>query len=400
MKTLPRLLIFVFPLATFFTILSFTVPQSVNSLEAVTVSIAFFFVGFGFQQILHGKIIKTPRFRAVFSAIVFLATVPLLNLISFGEEVSGILLFIQGFLIQWNPKDLRPFYAAIGLSPLLALLVVTLSPAVEKSALNQITVHESVELDQSFRFTEESQVGALPKHRLFKNGHEKFNSDTEQVYGQCLVALPLQFDRVIRGGPKHIVIFGGADGLAARSALIFSSVKKITIIDTDKNLFNKARTESKFRIYNLDSLNNKRTDFNLGDPLDYVFQKNDEAVDIAIVDFPRTKTITDARLFSAEFLYKLKDKLSENGTIVIPVPKPLVRTVRNIANQLDLSVAAVKSKGSSDVILILVKTLEALGQPLADLLKWQRALPCEQLTVPEPQQGKTLSLSVLYDSEH
>jgi spermidine synthase len=69
--------------------------------------------------------------------------------------------------------------------------------------------------------------------RLFLNSHLQFSSRDEYRYHEALVHPGL----AAVAAPRHVLILGGGDGLAAREILKYPQVESVTLVDLDQDFF-------------------------------------------------------------------------------------------------------------------------------------------------------------------
>jgi len=190
---------------------------------------------------------------------------------------------------------------------------------------------------------------------FYINGNLQFSSIDEYIYHELLVHIPAQLVE----NPKRILILGGGDGLAAREALKYTSVKEVQLVDIDPDIINLAKNNDILSNLNNHSLSDARihstipkikdegykidvkkqserpSQFN--NTTEYSIAKIDvftidadkfldsvpkEKFDVIIIDFPDPNMIELAKLYSIEMLEKLHDFLSPNGFMSIQSSSP------------------------------------------------------------------------------
>jgi spermidine synthase len=155
--------------------------------------------------------------------------------------------------------------------------------------------------------------------RLYLNGNLQFSSRDEYRYHEALVHPAL--GRV--ANPRHVLILGGGDGLAAREVFRHPEVKRVTLVDLDPamtRLFARsgmlaglnrgALTDPRLRVINADG-----------------FRWAREATgryDAIVVDFPDPVDFSVGKLYTDTFYRELKRLLAPGGVAVVQSTSPLV----------------------------------------------------------------------------
>ena len=162
---------------------------------------------------------------------------------------------------------------------------------------------------------------------FFINGNLQMSSRDEYRYHELLV-----HPAILLSGIRHsVLILGGGDGLAAREVLKYPSVRKVVLVDIDKELTN-IFTEIQYVngwMVNKHLLELNR--YSLSDPRVQVVNRDayiwlDETstiFDVIIIDFPDPNHIELNKLYSWGFYKKLQRHLSANGFIAIQATSPV-----------------------------------------------------------------------------
>jgi len=152
---------------------------------------------------------------------------------------------------------------------------------------------------------------------LFINGNQQLSTVDEIMYHEPLVHPLLK----LYPNPKDILILGGGDGCAAREALKYDKVKKITLVDLDPKMTKLALEHPVLSEINQHALENDRVTIINQDGYTYL-EKEKKYFDIIIIDLPDPKSIELGRLYSYEF-YKLCHKvLRPNGLVITQAGSP------------------------------------------------------------------------------
>jgi len=145
---------------------------------------------------------------------------------------------------------------------------------------------------------------------LYLDGHLQLSTIDEKRYHETLVHIPMSIIK-----KKHkILIIGGGDGFALREVLKYH-VKKVHLVDIDKDIVNFSKTHPVMRKYNNKSFDDKRVKVFFKDG--FVFVRNaKDTYDVIIVDMVDPKTPSAARLYSKEFYTFCYNLLSEDGILI------------------------------------------------------------------------------------
>lgn len=161
---------------------------------------------------------------------------------------------------------------------------------------------------QKIVLTEEKGTGAFfpgsKQHVLYLDGFVQFSSLDEQTYHACLANIPEAAAEFAGAPVRDVLILGGGDGLAARNLLAMPKVRKITLVELDPAMIQLALTNPVMRSYNLDALKSPRIEVVIQDAFKWVQNATDK-YDLILIDFPHPKSLTLARLYSAEFFRRV-----------------------------------------------------------------------------------------------
>lgn len=138
---------------------------------------------------------------------------------------------------------------------------------------------------------------------------EKFSSYThESLTHPALLCHP---------NPKKVLIIGGGDGGCIKEILKYKSVNEIHVIEIDKKVVE--ISEQYFKGIK-ESFSHKKVKLNIGDGFDFI-EKNKNCFDIIILDISDPKGPA-AKIFSKEFLIKVKSRLNQNGIVITHCESP------------------------------------------------------------------------------
>ncbi len=153
--------------------------------------------------------------------------------------------------------------------------------------------------------------------RLFLNGNLQFASADEHRYHEALVHPAL----AAAGSRRHVFIGGGGDGLAAREALRWADVERITLVDLDPRMTELARRHPALVALNRGSLDAVRVRVENQDAMTYL---RDASVryDVVILDFPDPNNYSVGKLFSVELYRDVYERLEERGVLAVQATSP------------------------------------------------------------------------------
>lgn len=153
--------------------------------------------------------------------------------------------------------------------------------------------------------------------RLFIDGNVQFSSIDEYRYHEQIVHVPCSM-AVKR---EEILVLGGGDGLAVREILKYKDVKKITVVDLDKEMTDLAQKQKYFIELNKNSFNNPKVKIINEDAFKFL-EKVNKLYDIIIVDLPDPNNSSLARLYSREFYKLIRKNLAKQGIMVTQATSP------------------------------------------------------------------------------
>jgi spermidine synthase len=115
---------------------------------------------------------------------------------------------------------------------------------------------------------------------------------------------------------KDILILGGGDGLPARQAVQFDSIKKITMVDLDSQWVEFTRNNPLLKFNSHNALNDPRLTLHYSDAFKWVM-KTKETYDAVFVDFPEADNLAAVRTISIQFFRDVKRRLNPDGIVVV-----------------------------------------------------------------------------------
>ncbi|RQP22431.1 polyamine aminopropyltransferase [Piscinibacter terrae] len=160
-----------------------------------------------------------------------------------------------------------------------------------------------------------SKVGV----RLFLNGNLQFHSRDEYRYHEALVHPAMS----AHGAPRHVLILGGGDGMAAREVLKYPSVQDVTLVELDPHMTQLFSQEPMLRQLNADSLRSPKLRIVNADAFSWL-EKSETHFDVVIVDFPDPTNFSIGKLYTTSFYQLVDEHLSAGGFAVVQTTSPLI----------------------------------------------------------------------------
>ncbi len=153
--------------------------------------------------------------------------------------------------------------------------------------------------------------------RLYLNGNIQFSSIDEARYHESLVIPAMEAAAPVR----DVLILGGGDGMAAREAVKYSSVKQITVVDIDPAITELGQTRPELVALNDNALNSSKVRIVNTDAMRFV--ENSRAFfDVILIDLPDPNTESLSKLYSVTFYTLCARRLRPNGVLVTQATSP------------------------------------------------------------------------------
>jgi spermidine synthase len=154
--------------------------------------------------------------------------------------------------------------------------------------------------------------------RLFLNGQLQFSSDDEQRYHEVLVHPAVA---ALGRDPRHVLVLGGGDGLAAREVLRYPSVERVVLVDLDPAVTRLFATLPVAVELNRGALQDPRVQIVNDDAFTWIEQAT-ETFDLAVVDFPDPGSYALGKLYTVTFYERLRERLGRRGLAVVQATSP------------------------------------------------------------------------------
>ena len=234
--------------------------------------------------------------------------------------IIGAVNLLVALMVVWHfRKRIKKSYkllstAVIAVSLLVAasLFTSTFTSILERSLYQDPVVFSTQSKYQKIVVTERGR-----DLRLFLNGSLQFSSLDEYRYHEPLVHLPATHSRDL----ERILIIGGGDGLAAREALKYPSVKEVALVDLDPEVTKLGRDLEKLKNLNDQALHNPKVKVYNDDAWRWLEQDGD-LFNVIIIDLPDPDTADIARLYTVEFYRKVARRLSVGGVMITQASSP------------------------------------------------------------------------------
>jgi len=160
--------------------------------------------------------------------------------------------------------------------------------------------------------------------RLFLNNNLQFSTRDEYRYHEALVHPGL----ASLANPRHVLILGGGDGLAAREVLKYPTVETITLVDLDGAMTGLFSSNDMLTSLNGGSLTSPKMNLVNGDAFLWLKSYNVDAshppFDFVVIDFPDPSNYSIGKLYSLSFYKLLAHVLDKDGIAVVQSTSPYV----------------------------------------------------------------------------
>ena len=156
--------------------------------------------------------------------------------------------------------------------------------------------------------------------RLFLNNNLQFSTRDEYRYHEALVHPALATLK----NPKHVLILGGGDGLAAREILKYPSIDEITLVDLDPAMTKLFSGNELLTRLNKNVFTSPKMHLVNGDAFLWLKEHANRQFDFIVVDFPDPSNYSIGKLYSLTFYHLLNQVIADNGRIVVQSTSPFV----------------------------------------------------------------------------
>jgi spermidine synthase len=146
--------------------------------------------------------------------------------------------------------------------------------------------------------------------RLYLDKQLQFSSLDERVYHEALVHPAM----TMSPGRRHVLIYGGGDGMALREVLKYKDVQTVDLVEMDPQIIKMAKSKP-ISLLNKRSLYDKRVKVHQKDARH--FNPNSKSYNVIIVDFPDPSDKIISKLYTKEFFQRIVKSLAPDGILVI-----------------------------------------------------------------------------------
>ena len=190
---------------------------------------------------------------------------------------------------------------------------------IKKSIVDKKSKFQRIQIFDSFTY---GRVLAL-------DGIIQITEKDESAYSEMLVHPAINKLK----NPKNILIIGGGDGAVAEELLKYNFIKKIDLVDIDKEVINLSKKY--FKKVNKNSLVNKKVKIFIEDAL-FFTKKSQKKYDLVIADRP-DPVGAGKNLFKYRFYENIKKILNPNGIVVFQSGVPFLqkKELKEVCNNVE-----------------------------------------------------------------
>ncbi|MGV9288122.1 polyamine aminopropyltransferase [Streptomyces sp. NPDC003719] len=146
---------------------------------------------------------------------------------------------------------------------------------------------------------------------LFLDGRLRVGAGDERRYHEALV-------RPAMTGPRaRVLILGGGDGLAAREVLRHPDVRRVDLVEPDRDLARLARHDPGLSALNEHAYGDPRVHVTTADAFRGLRSTPTAAYDVVVCDLPDPGITAATKLYSQEFYGLLRRVLAPDGRLVV-----------------------------------------------------------------------------------
>jgi spermidine synthase len=271
---------------------------------------------------LVSQVFTVDYIGALLASVIFpMVLIPYLGILRTALLFGIFNVLVAGYLCFYFQKEIFPsIYLKIYSAVALGILVTGFVLANHIIHFSEVQAYQDTILFAKSSPYQRIVLTKSPKDiRLYLNGNLQFSSLDEYRYHESLVhpglaSLP---------DAKDILILGGGDGLAAREALKYSQIEKITLVDLDPAMTQLFQSNSMLVRLNQSSLLSPKVQVINQDAFTWL-RDCKESFDFIIIDFPDPSNYSIGKLYTNTFYKSLKRVLRKNGLAVVQSTSPFV----------------------------------------------------------------------------
>ncbi len=208
--------------------------------------------------------------------------------------------------------------------PVSAVLVLVALLAGFAGASRLIRLGEAEQYDDEIILTKQTPYQRIvltrwrDELRMYLDRNIQFSSRDEYRYHEALV------HPVLSTIPNRdrILILGGGDGLALREVLKYGDVKKVTLVDLDRQLVKLCRTNPHIRRLNQGALDDPRVQLVYHDAWAWLREGTHGRFNAVLVDMPDPSGEKVAKLYSQGFYRLVRRHLAADGAVAVQSTSP------------------------------------------------------------------------------
>lgn len=223
--------------------------------------------------------------------------------------------------------------------------------------------------------------------RLYIDGNIQFSSVDEHRYHEALVHPAMSASL----SPRHVLVLGGGDGLAARELLKYRSVRRVDLVDLDAEMTRIARTLAPLKALNQNALSDPRVRIYNEDAQKHL-ERSQARYDVIVIDLPDPNNESLGKLYTRSFYRLVAKHLSPVGVLVTQATSPYFATDAYWCIVNTLAAANLASAGPSLHVLPYHASVPSFGE-WGFVLASLRPLAPERIRVAVPTRYLTTPLA-------
>ncbi|MBT4153300.1 MAG: polyamine aminopropyltransferase [Candidatus Magasanikbacteria bacterium] len=266
------------------------------------------------------QVLSFDYIGALIASVLFpLVCLPYLGIMRTAFLVGVINLVVAGMTLRFFHKQIKSvkLLSSVWLVGMLVLVAgLVYSPQIT-SYFDSYTYQDHVIYSHQSPYQKIVLTKFKDDVRLYLNGSLQFSAIDEARYHEALVHVPM---RLVQE-PKHVLILGGGDGLAAREVLKYLSVESITVVDLDPEVTTLAKEHPMLTDINKFSLLSAKVLVRNEDAFVFV-QEATSQYDVVIIDLPDPSDFSVGKLYAKEFYQSVERIIAPGGVLVTQASSP------------------------------------------------------------------------------